>query len=190
MTTKQIAEAVGKDERSIQRWAKATGVKVSSIGDKVSSVQKTGRPADYTLEETCLIIEHGMGKNAADLFRMSAKESASSDSRLDRLEAMVGRLVEAVAATLPRVATPAPLSLPAPALSPRDELRQIIGRAARESGDYQGTWREFYEAIYYRMHRKIRECAKNRGVDSLDYLESEGLLPEAIALARDIFEAK
>jgi hypothetical protein len=137
-----------------------------------------------------LIIEHGMGKNAADLFRMSAKETASSDSRLDRLEAMVGRLVEAVAAMLPRVSTPAALSLPAPALAPRDELRQIIGRAARESGDYQGTWGEFYEAIYYRMHRNVRECAKNRGTDALNYLEGEGLIPEAIALARDLFEAK
>jgi len=179
MTTKQIAEAAGCTPETVRVKGK----------ELFPNKFQNGKKTEFTQVEAIQVM-----KNLRVVNYIEAADSMTSRNlevdRLDRLEAMVSRLVEAVAAMLPRVATPAPLSLPAPALSPRDELRQIIGRAARESGDYQGTWRDFYEAIYYRMHRKVRECAKNRGIDSLDYLEGEGLLPEAIALARDIFEAK
>ena len=72
MTTKQIAQAVGKTERSVQGWAKTTGEKIASIGEKIASVQKAGKPADYTLAEVCQIIEEGMGKAAADVYRTNA----------------------------------------------------------------------------------------------------------------------
>lgn len=36
MTTKEIAEAVGKDERTVQRWAKRASDKMSSVSDKMS----------------------------------------------------------------------------------------------------------------------------------------------------------
>lgn len=73
MTTKEIAAAVGKDERSVQRWVKSISDKMSSISDKMSSSTSTN-PADYTLEETCQIIETGMGKDVADVFRTNAKK--------------------------------------------------------------------------------------------------------------------
>lgn len=57
MTTRQIAESVGKTERCVQRWAKKTGEKISSIGEKISSVQKLGKPADYDLSETVEVLE-------------------------------------------------------------------------------------------------------------------------------------
>lgn len=45
---------------------------MSAIAVKMSASTSTN-PADYDLEESVAIIEHGLGKNAADLFRMSAK---------------------------------------------------------------------------------------------------------------------
>jgi hypothetical protein len=71
MTVKQIASAVGKDERSIQRWIKALSDKVSPINDKMSSSSPM-KPADYDLTETCQIIEEGLGKAAADVYRTNA----------------------------------------------------------------------------------------------------------------------
>jgi hypothetical protein len=71
MTTKEIAGAVGKDERSVQRWVKSVSDKVSSISDKLSS-SSPSKPADYTLAETCDIIESGLGKAAADVYRTNA----------------------------------------------------------------------------------------------------------------------
>ena len=56
MTTKQIAVAVGKDERTVQRWAKKTSAKMSSVADKMSSAGH-GISAEYTLDEVIEIIE-------------------------------------------------------------------------------------------------------------------------------------
>lgn len=75
MTARQIAEAVGKDERSVQRWARKAADKMSSVAEKTSSAGH-GTPANYTLDETIAIIEHGLGKNAAALFRENATHSA------------------------------------------------------------------------------------------------------------------
>ena len=37
MTVKEIAGAVGKEDRTVQRWVKKTADKMSSISDKMSS---------------------------------------------------------------------------------------------------------------------------------------------------------
>lgn len=72
MTTKEIAEAVGKDISTVQRWVKKMNGKMQSIDGKMQSSTSTN-PADFTYEETLAIIEHGMGKNAAGVYRMNAK---------------------------------------------------------------------------------------------------------------------
>jgi hypothetical protein len=74
MTTKDIAQATGRDERSVQRWAKVASDKMSSIGDKLSS-SSSAYPADYSLAETCFIIETGLGKAAADVYRTNAVQA-------------------------------------------------------------------------------------------------------------------
>jgi hypothetical protein len=186
MTTKEIAEAVGKDITTVQRWVKRMGGKMQSIDDKMLSSTST-YPADFDLSETCEIIEHGMGKNAADLYRMSAKQSPSENSRLDRLEALTEKLLLAVGnMVMGKTSCPAQAQIEAPKLETRDELRRIINKAGKASGDYAGAWNLLYQEIYYRMHRNVKECAKNHGMDTLDYIESEGLLPEAIAIMREI----
>jgi len=86
-----------------------------------------------------------------------------------------------------QVAKSAPAQIEAPKLETRDELRRIVAKAGKASGDFPGTWNLLYQEIYYRMHRNVNECAKNRGMDKLDYIESEGILPEVIAIAREIF---
>ena len=63
-----MAEAVGKDERSVRRWAGKASDKMSSVSDKMSS-STSMHPADYDLDETVAIIEAGMGANAAAIYR-------------------------------------------------------------------------------------------------------------------------
>lgn len=74
MTTKEIAEAVGKDASTVSRWIVETSCKMQEVSCKMQEAQQTKKPADYTLEETCAIIETGLGKNTADLFRMNAAQ--------------------------------------------------------------------------------------------------------------------
>jgi hypothetical protein len=52
-------------------WAKKSGEKISSINEKISS-SSSRYPADYTLDEVCQIIETGLGKAAADVYRTNA----------------------------------------------------------------------------------------------------------------------
>jgi hypothetical protein len=194
MTTKQISEAVGKDERTIQRWARRTGDKLSSIGDKLSSVKQTGRPADYTLDETMAIIETGLGKNAAAVWKENASRAKSGPDVYDiaaivreTVASMVPVLIAAVRGAVPERAV---ASLPAPSdISMRDQLRQVVNRYASASGDHRGAWSNLYSDFYYRYHRNLRECAKNRGVDTLDYAEDEGLLPDLLSLALSMYGA-
>ena len=75
MTTKEIAEAVGKKERGVHNWVKMVSAKNAKVSAKIAEARETSKAADYDLEETCQIIEEGIGKNAADLFRMGAKNN-------------------------------------------------------------------------------------------------------------------
>jgi hypothetical protein len=93
MTIKEIAQAVGKDERTIQRWIEKVlhtqnvdvdrqnvdvdrqNVDVESIRLKAGS-RDPHHPADYTLNETLIIIEAGIGPEAAGVFRANAQQKA------------------------------------------------------------------------------------------------------------------
>lgn len=190
MTTKQIALIVGKDERSIQRWAKSVSDKVSSISDKMSLSTST-KPADYNLDETCLIIEKGLGKNAANLFRENAENNQSSPKEeialivRETITAMVPALVAVIRGSLPEQVA---LSLPeSKEISYRDELRKVVNRYSRKSGDFPGAWKTLYQEFYYRNHINLRERAKNRKMETLDYAEAEGILPELLSLAIQIY---
>ena len=126
MTTKQIAESVGKTERCVQQWAKKASDKISSIGEKISSVQKSGKPADYSLEETITIIETGMGRNAAALFRenatrnAAARDSASANLVPDTIALIVR---ETVSSMIPAIVAAVRGALPAQAIAEIPALR-------------------------------------------------------------------
>jgi hypothetical protein len=67
MTTKEIAEAVGKTERAIQKWLARVADKSPSIKSKRFASTPT-RPANYDLQETISIIKEGMGSAAAAVY--------------------------------------------------------------------------------------------------------------------------
>lgn len=185
MTTKEIAEAVGKAEKTVRTWAFKAAAKSAEAAAKSAEATPT-HPADWSIEEACAIIEIGLGKNAASLFRENARRSAPSpEDRISRLEGLVERLILAL---IPAASTGKQLAIPAAPLATRDELRSIVAKAGQASGDFRGAWGTLYQEMYYRLHRNVRECAKNRGMDTLDYVEEEGLLPDAVAIAREVFK--
>jgi len=190
MTTKQIADAVNKKERTVQGWARKAGEKIASVGEKIASAGH-GRSADYTLEETCAIIETGMGRNAADLFRMSANRqlvAPQSDIATivrETMTAMVPALIAIVRGAIPEQKA---LALPAvPDMAPRDSLRRIIAKYGRQSGDFPGAWNNLYSEFSYRYHINLKERAKNRGMEILDYAEADGFIEDLLALAVNLY---
>lgn len=81
MTSKDIAEALGKPLRTVQDWIKATGAKSASIDAKSASSSST-YPADYTLAEVCQIIEEGMGADVANAYRTNAANAQGIKKRI------------------------------------------------------------------------------------------------------------
>jgi len=112
--------------------------------------------------------------------------------RIDRLEVITEKLLLTmgnmmVAMQSDQTARPIALSDNTPKLLPRDELRRIVNKAANESCDYPGTWKTLYTEIYYRLHVNAQERAKHANVSALDILEAEGLLENAVLIAKEIF---
>lgn len=98
MTVKQIAEAIGKKERNIHNWLTKLSVKNAEIYAKIAEAKKTSKPAEYNFEETISIIEIGLGKNAATLYRQNAEQieslqkTATRNDEIDKLIQIVGFL--------------------------------------------------------------------------------------------------
>lgn len=195
MTTKEIAFAVGKPEKTVRTWANKASAKTAVAAAKLAEGTPS-KPADWDLEETISIIEIGMGKNAADLFRMNAGQNVTTPRQnvvQADLAALIAPIVaETIKQLLPLIqgaSKPAPMQITeAPELSLRDQFRMIVDGAARESGDYAGTYNRVYNEIRYRLHINVTERAKKAGVSKIEILEAEGHLLNAILIARDIFK--
>jgi len=93
MTTKQIAEATGKAERTIRTWISISSAEMAVVAAKMSD-STPAHPADFTIDEVLGIIEAGAGKEAAGIFRANAgKTNESADGNgLAHLGAMVANL--------------------------------------------------------------------------------------------------
>ena len=93
MTSREIAQATGKGERTVQRWVQNMTAKMTSISDKMA-VSSSTHPADFDLEETIAIIEEGMGKNAAAIYRSNASRKQTPASVLtDKDFQMIAQIV-------------------------------------------------------------------------------------------------
>lgn len=134
MTTREIAATVGREYRAVQNWVSDLSAKNAEISAKIAQAKSTSRPADYTLEETCMIIEEGMGLSAASVYRTNAanaeldkKRGTKTQGKLPagtQINAMINLYGHAEARKridfvlgYKATATPEPLQLPAPRLS-------------------------------------------------------------------------
>jgi len=203
MNTKEIALAVNKTERSVQRWVKKLGDKVSSINDKMSASSPMN-PADFTLEETIAIIEVGMGKNAASIYAENARkttgklislpESSLSQKDIEVISTIVsvtvaetikqldGRMTNIEQKIEERKAL-----LPAPEIAPRDRINMIIrDYAERNRMPFAAAYSELYKIFNYTYGCNVNASAKHRGVAIIEYIESEGLIEnlESVAVSR------
>lgn len=198
MTSKEIAVAVGKTERSVQMWAKKTGEKISQVGEKISQAAESKKPADFDLAETCEIIQHGMGKNAADLYRMSAAQPGKPVRQVgqvgqvdeDRIARIAARAaVAAIREMFPHMAGPA-ASVPfamLPSLPPldlRSQFRDAIHEARISTGEEYGIlYNRVYRELRNRARVDVHALARNHGTSAMDETERAGLLPLAIQIA-------
>lgn len=184
MTISQMADVAGVSPETVRRKVKEL------CPEKV----KNGRQTSLNQEEATKVLADIRKSNFVSPLSSIPTQGEEVPTQIvevvrQTVVALVPVMVEAfrqaISPSQPLTAKPA--ALPAPQLATRDELRRIVQDAANDSGDYAGTWRQLYQEIYYRLHVNVRERAKNQGVQALDIVEAEGLLPEAVAVAREIF---
>ena len=196
MNTKQIAEAVGKDERSVRRWVRKASDKMPGLSDKMSEAESSKKAAEYTLDESCAIIEAGMGANAASVYRQNAEQNeVAKEDPIDReyKVAIVGiyKMLESHESRLAKVERDheeRKSLAPPPSKSPRQELSQIMRRLAanKYDNDHRAAWNDLYREIYYRCSINVTARARHDGVKSVDVLEREGMIETAASVAMEL----
>lgn len=199
MNTREIAKSVNKNVSTIQRWVNKAARKMQSIDGKMQSSTST-YPADYTLEETLAIIEAGMGKNAAGIFRANAeREPQARETLTQRDKELIAEIVSmTVSRTMERLdqrmATienhyqQRAALLPAPQISDRENLNRIIRQYAKDQGiSHSVVWGTLYSELYYRLNVNVRLRAENRNIPVIEYIDQEGLMPETLSIALEMF---
>lgn len=202
MNVKEIALSVGKDERSVRRWVKRASDKMSVIAVKMSASSPT-HPSNYDLDETLAIIEAGMGKNAAKVWRANAdrtfsnvqgqpiqNENVGSDYVQRGMELVfgaIGKLDARMSRIENQIETRAAL-LPAPPMKPRDHINKLVREYSHAHGiSFSDTWSKLYREFGYRTNTNPSLSAKNRGMTIIDYIETEGQIEILESVAVEIF---
>lgn len=199
MNTREIAQSVGRKERAVRNWIQKTAAKNASVAAKIA-VSSPMRPADYTLEETLAIIEAGMGKNAAGIFRANAeREPQARETLTQRDKELIAEIVSmTVSRTMERLdqrmATienhyqQRAALLPAPQISDRENLNKIVRQYAKDQGiSHSVVWGTLYSELYYRLNVNVRLRAENRNIPVIEYIDQEGLMPETLSIALEVF---
>lgn len=88
MTVREIAKATSKPERTVHNWVQKTSAKVAQVYAKMAQAADDKKPADYSLDETLAIIETGLGKNAALLFKANAENNQKAITTQQPIEQM------------------------------------------------------------------------------------------------------
>jgi phage regulator Rha-like protein len=191
MTTREIANAVGKDETTVRRWIKKLTGKMPVITGKMSSSSPMN-PADYDFEETIAIIATGLGKNAADVYRNNAlniapvqkTEYVTKDDLKEFAKTIITEMMVIIRPLIDQSAIVKSKQLAyVPESDQRTELNRLIKTYAFEhSVDQHSCWTKLYNDVYDRLHLDIRARAKNASMDRLDYATQEGLIPQFITI--------
>ena len=190
MTTKEIAEIAGVSVQTVRRTAES----------RVGFVFVAGKKADFTEKESIEIMREL--KKKGFIQPVQNGQVPVQNGQVEQLGVMVANLSimmqesmkmmvsqqNQITAILSQKTQLSIETKQTPKLSPRDELRMIVNKAAKESGDYSGVWKTLYTEIYYRLHINATERAKNAKTSAIDILEAEGLLESAVLIAREIFK--
>lgn len=221
MNIKGIAGLTGKSERTIRLWIgkiseNNSGLSpegITGLSEKISSAEKTKKPADFTLEETIEIIRAGGNETLANLLLDNAKsknETALMASMSDKDYNLVSILVQSQAKMMEAQAETnnlivkvlskidsvfqmktisekdnlVRLPVSIPDMDIRSEINKTIrDYAVKENMPFNVVWDLVYTDFNYIYHTNVKVKAKNKGVSVISYIEAEGKLSELLAVA-------
>ena len=197
MTVKELASFTGKDERTVQRWIKKAGDKMSAIGDKMS-VAGHGKVVDYTIDEVeQILLNSSMSKDAVSILIQNARQSKKQTSTLtDRDVELISSIVSlTVAKTIEQLDNrmkkienrieERQALLPARKKDSRAHITELVRNYAfNHNMNYNNVYSLLYREYGYRTHSNPTVSAYNRHVTTIEYIEQSGNIEilESIAI--------
>jgi hypothetical protein len=194
MTTKEIAEAAGVSVDTIQRAAKelypgkfGQGKRVAFIKSEAIEVMKAVRKRNFVeLPQSAEVLPQGA--EAVPGYTLSERDIALvarvvSATVAETIKGLNGRIEKIEGVVDQRRAL-----LPAPSIKPRDHINMIVREyASKNKIEHRDAWRELYRQFSYRTNTNPTQCAKNREMAILDYIEAEGMIDLLEAVALDVY---
>lgn len=197
MTVKELASFTGKDERTVQRWIKKAGDKMSAIGDKMS-VAGHGKVVDYTIDEVeQILLNSSMSKDAVFILMQNARQNKKQTSTLtDRDVELISSIVSlTVAKTIEQLDNrmknienrieERQALLPARKKDSRSHITELVRNYAfNHNMNYNNVYSLLYREYGYRTHSNPTVSAYNRHVTTIEYIEQSGNIEilESIAI--------
>lgn len=155
MTTHEIGKLTGKDQRTIRRWIKIAGDKMSAVRDKMSAAGH-GKVADFTLPETIAIIRAGGNETLANLLQENAKQPSVGPAGITRefiadvISATVRETVKALQVPPVRPALPAPKPEKKFSAIYQDKEKTLI----RYDGEEYQVGKSYYNVAFWDLRVK------------------------------------
>lgn len=174
MTIKEIADTAGCGVNTVKRW----------VSENMPTKMEKGKVTRFTWEEAHKVMD-AMPKRNNVAQMVQVPSPIGTGDRIDRLEAMVEKLVSAFLAMSVQNQPVQRMALEAPQIKPRDNINKIVREYANRNGiDHRTAWGDLYREFGYRTNSDPKKCAKNRGMSVIDYIEAEGMIEtlEAIAI--------
>jgi hypothetical protein len=188
MTVKEIAAAVGKTDRNVRFWIQKVldgknfhvhgknacvdmqNADVESIRLKAGS-KDPHHPADYTPEETLLIIEAGLGRNAAGVFQANLGMAAELVQIREKLTDYAGFRAD----FQKFLENNSPKALPDPKSETYRELADFVenhliitGNHRRDSVNFENLYdkyRAFVNHVLAEREFAYKMCLDNPGIE-------------------------
>lgn len=183
MTAQDMATVAGVSKKTVLRTAKMHGI----------GIVIPGRETTFTELEAVKLMGELRKKGFVEP-RQNVPQERQNVSQSD-LVALIGPIVaETIKQLLPIIrgyeitGRPEQTKNALPPLDPRKELNMIANEAGRIMGDYREPWNQIYKHAHYRLGINIRERARNRNMSALEYASTEGIIPQLLAIAREIFQ--
>lgn len=212
MNIKEIAKLTGRGESTIRSWitsAESAGSSaiIAQASAKMAEASKRKKPADFNLEETIEIIKAGGNETLANLLSENAKnqkETALIASMPDKDYNLVSMLIKSqtemiksqtetnnllikVLTKMDAVQEPVNnvVKLPDPVVSMRKEAVRMVNEYVQKTGiGYQEVWGLIYSDFYYAFNINVKLRANNMNMSVIDYIETNGFLPELLAIVK------
>jgi len=182
MDTKELAEMVGSSRDSVCYWIKKTLPEVK---------MGKGVVVDLTEAQALAIVKAMPKKNIITRERQNAVPGTQSAVfPHDQFQAIVESAVRGAIAAIRGDILPAPATekIEAPKMTPRAELNRIVRAYADQAEiEFKEAWGLLYNEALYRLETNLPARAKHAGKPPLDIADELGLIPQLVAIAREVF---